>query len=149
MPADQELAAFRETFRLDELTVSEGAHWVASVRPGQITLGSMVISSARGLLDFADLDADSGATLGAAFGEAERLARRLFGAVRVNFVALMMKDPIIHFHALPRYDTDVQRYGRTWEDSDWPGPPTFGPAPTDDETLLALVTDLRDAIGSH
>lgn len=144
MPA--ELEAFRETFRLDELTVVDGAHWVVSVRPGQLTLGSLVVSSRAGLVDFAALDADAGAALAAAFGDVERAARELFGAVRVNFVALMMKDPVVHFHALPRYDRDVERYGRVWQDADWPGPPTFGPAPTPDEVLASLATDLRAAL---
>jgi diadenosine tetraphosphate (Ap4A) HIT family hydrolase len=144
VPAE-ELTDFRATFRLDELTVVEGDHWVVSVRPGQLTLGSMVVSSRTGLLDFVDLDAAASEELGRAFGEVERLARELLGAVRVNFVALMMKDPVIHFHALPRFDATVERYGRTWEDADWPGPPTFGPAPTEDDVLAALVGDLREA----
>ena len=147
MPASQELEAFRSAFRLDELTVDEGPHWVTSVRPGQITLGSMVVSSSQGLLDFTDLTDTSSAALGAAFGMVERLARERFGAVRVNFIALMMKDPVIHFHALPRYDRSIEWYGRVWEDVDWPGPPTFGPAPVDDEVLTSIRDDLRDTRG--
>jgi diadenosine tetraphosphate (Ap4A) HIT family hydrolase len=144
VPAD-EVAEFRTNFQLDELTVTEHGDWVISVRPGQITLGSMVISTSRGELDFASVGRDSGGDLTEAFTTAERLAKETFGAVRINLACLMMKDPIVHFHVLPRYDAPVERYGHTWEDADWPGPPTFGPAPTSEETLAALTADLRAA----
>ena len=140
-----ELDAFRQAFRLDDLTVAQDGHWVVSVRPGQITLGSMVVSSRAGLLDFVDLDAAAGAALASTFAQVEQVAREVLGAVRVNFVALMMKDPVIHFHALPRYSGDVDRYGATWRDDDWPGPPTFGPAPVSDDVLTAIRDDLTDA----
>jgi diadenosine tetraphosphate (Ap4A) HIT family hydrolase len=143
----QTQAAFRDTFRLDELSVRTARGWTLSVRPGQLTLGSMIISSDEGHLDFSELDADTSAGLADAFALAERLAKDQFEAVRVNLVCLMMKDPIVHFHVVPRYHAPVERYGRTWEDKDWPGPPTFGPAPTSDEVLAALVEELRAAIG--
>jgi diadenosine tetraphosphate (Ap4A) HIT family hydrolase len=139
------MAAFRDTFRLDGLTVHAARGWALSVRPGQLTLGSMVISSEDGHLDFSGFDADTSAGLADAFALAERLAKDLFGAVRVNLVCLMMKDPVVHFHVVPRYEQPVERYGLTWEDADWPGPPTFGPAPTSDEVLRALAEDLGRA----
>jgi diadenosine tetraphosphate (Ap4A) HIT family hydrolase len=139
---EQTMAAFRDTFRLEELTISDEGGWTISVRPGQITLGAMVISSSSGLLDFQDLDEDTSVGLSTAFALAEQLAKERLGAVRVNLVCLMMKDPVVHFHVLPRFDRPVERYGRTWEDADWPGPPTFGPAPVDDAVLQALVRDL-------
>jgi diadenosine tetraphosphate (Ap4A) HIT family hydrolase len=144
---DRTLAAFRETFRLDELTVHAEQGWALSVRPGQLTLGAMVVSSEAGHLDFGDLDAETAVGMADAFALAERLAKEVLGAVRVNLVCLMMKDPVVHFHVVPRYDGPVERYGRTWEDGDWPGPPTFGPAATSDEVLHDLVTDLRAATG--
>ena len=145
MPASEEVTEFRSNFRLDELTIVEHGDWILSVRPGQITLGSMVISTGRGELDFASINPASGSDLAEAFAIAERLAKDVFGAVRINLACLMMKDPIVHFHVLPRYDREVERYGQTWLDGDWPGPPTFGPAPTTDETLAAIAADLRTA----
>ena len=143
MSASEALSEFQERFRLDELTVCERGEWVVSVRPGQITLGSMVVSSAAGVLTFESLDREAQADLGETFGMVERLAKSCFGAVRVNIVCLMMKDPVIHFHVLPRFDRVVEYSGRSWEDLDWPGPPTFGPAPTDDDVLLAVCETLR------
>ena len=147
MSADPAVTEFRENFRLDELTVAEHGDWVISVRPAQLTLGAMVISTRRGELELASLTPESGVDMTRAFGTAERLAKDVYGAVRINLACLMMKDPIVHYHVLPRYDQAVERYGHTWEDADWPGPPTFGPAPTSDEVLAAITADLRGARG--
>jgi diadenosine tetraphosphate (Ap4A) HIT family hydrolase len=145
MTADQQtMSDFRKIFRLEELTVHEEAGWAISVRPGQLTLGSMVVSSSTGRLDFQELDGDAAAGLAAAFARVERLAKERLGAVRVNLVCLMMKDPVVHFHVIPRYDAPIERYGQRWEDTDWPGPPTFGPVPTDDGVLRELVRDLSE-----
>jgi diadenosine tetraphosphate (Ap4A) HIT family hydrolase len=143
VPANAETLEFRRKFRLNELTIATLGQWVISVRPAQLTLGSMVVSTAEGELDFASLGTAAGPDLLRAFAVAEELATKRLGAVRLNIACLMMKDPIVHFHVLPRYDRTIHRYGATWEDTDWPGPPTFGPASTSDEVLFALVEDLR------
>lgn len=143
---DDVVRQFRQTFRLDELTIHEGQAWIVSVRPGQITLGSMVVSSSHGHLDFQGFSTDDSTGLSAAFATAERLAKIELGAVRVNLACLMMKDPVVHFHVLPRYSQPVERYDRTWLDEDWPGPPTIGAASTADDVLGQLVRDLSAAL---
>lgn len=143
-----DLEDFAGTFRLDDLTVLSSERWVLSVRPAQMTLGSMVLSSRAGLLRFADMGAADGAELAGLLGRAETAARDLFGAVRVNAVCLMMKDPIVHFHLLPRYGAPVEAFGRRWVDADWPGPPNFGgDTVKDDEVLTALRDRLRTYLG--
>lgn len=136
------LAEFRATFQLERLSVLETGYWVLSVRPGQLTLGSMVLSSARGVLHFAELNQEEGQSLAYMLGLAEKTARELFGAVRINAVCLMMKDPVIHFHLLPRYDQSLERYGTQWMDSDWPGPPVFQPVQTPEHVLEAIKEDI-------
>jgi diadenosine tetraphosphate (Ap4A) HIT family hydrolase len=146
VPDDAVLAEFRDTFRLDDLTVTERGGWILSVRPAQLKLGAMVISAAGGQQRFQDLTAGDGAGYISIVAAAERLAQEVYGAVRINVVALMMKDPVVHYHVLPRYDAAVDRHGITWTDDDWPGPPTFGPASTDDQVLFAIRDELRAAL---
>lgn len=140
------ISAFRETFRLDELTIIADQRWNLSVRPGQLTLGAMVLSSERGHLDFQGFDSDDAVGMTRMIGVAERLAKQHLGAVRINLACLMMKDPIVHYHVLPRYDGPVERYGQTWTDEDWPGPPTFGKTSTSDNILHAIRDDLAGAV---
>ena len=147
MGNQQALGDFRKNFRLDELTVHESDHWALSVRPEQMTLGAMVLSSRSGKLHFAELTDEEQLDMGRQLAVSERLAKEVLGAVRINAVCLMMKDPIVHFHLLPRFDQNVPRYGVDWEDTFWPGPPVFGPAPTADHLLQSIHQDLSGAAG--
>lgn len=139
------LAAFQKKFLVRELEVKRLAGWILSVRPGQLTLGAMVLSSESGLGELAALGANDGAGLATGLSIAERLARDVYGAVRVNAMCLMMKDPIVHFHIFPRYDRNVQRYGRTWSDPYWPRPLEIHSATEDPELLLSICGELHDA----
>lgn len=140
-----DLKIFREKFRLDDLALVERDGWVLSLRPGQLTLGSMVLSVASGTQDLARLTPEQGAGLGACLGLAERLARAHLGAVRINALCLMMQDPVVHFHILPRFDAELERYGQHWQDRDWPGPPVVRPVHTAEPVLQAIYADLRAA----
>ena len=146
MSYSDDLMTFKSIFRVEELTVESGDGWTLSVRPGQLTLGAMVVSASDGEQWFADLAPDLGAGVLARVATAERLAKQVYGAERVNVVALMMKDPVVHFHVLPRYSSAVERYGREWRDEDWPGPPTFGSSATEDDVLFAVRDELRAGI---
>lgn len=138
-----ELQAFREKFRLDDLTLETRGGWVLSLRPAQLTLGSMVLSLASGGQDLAGLTAAEGAGLAEGLGRAERLAREGLGAERINALCLMMMDPVVHFHILPRYAAPVERHGVTWQDADYPGPPVIRPVDTPEPLLMALRDDLK------
>lgn len=139
------LEDFRATFRLDELTVAESGGWVLSTRPGQLTLGAMVLSIQSGATGWAQVSAVEGQGLTTELAKADHLATSLFGADRINVICLMMKDPVIHFHVIPRYSSQVERYGRTWVDTDWPKPPTFGGADDEPRLLGRITEELRRA----
>ena len=32
----------------------------------------------------------------------------------------MMKESFVHFHAIPRYDKAIEKYGIKWIDKEWP-----------------------------
>ena len=141
-----ELAAFEKKFRQRELHVSDCGAWTLSVRPGQIVLGAMVLASRSGALAMSDLTHQEMQDMGVGLALAERLAKQVFGAKRLNFLCLMMQDPIMHFHILPRYAQPVTRYGATWTDQDWPGPPRIAPLVTADATLLQIRDELHAAL---
>ncbi|PWJ12945.1 HIT family protein [Jannaschia seohaensis] len=142
----QDLDAFAEKFRTAELHLAETQGWTLSLRPGQPMLGSMVLSVRSGTRDLALLTPEEAVGMGAGLGLAERLAREVFGAVRINVLCLMMQDPIVHFHILPRYDRPVSAAGRDWTDTDWPGPPQIAGDPAEDAVLHALRDTLRAAL---
>ncbi|MGR3677142.1 MAG: hypothetical protein ACU0AZ_04025 [Paracoccaceae bacterium] len=137
-----DMAAFDAKFRVPELLILEAGGWRLSVRPGQPTLGSMVLSIQSGTCELAALSTEDGTGLAAGLGLGERLAREVFGAVRVNALCLMMQDPIVHFHLLPRYDQSVKFAGQSWDDTVWPGPPQIL-AP---DAGTAVLEELRDTL---
>ena len=138
-----ELDAFRDKFQVPQLTVTETVHWVLSVRPQQVTLGSMVLSAKRNVLSFAELTETQSRDMAKLLGEAERRVKTGWGAVRINVLCLMMKDPLLHFHIFPRYDCPVVFAGEEWRDADWPGPPQLRPTDERPEVNQALHDALR------
>jgi diadenosine tetraphosphate (Ap4A) HIT family hydrolase len=137
------LADFAGKFRLDDLHLADCGGWRLSLRPGQLTLGSLVLSLRSGATDLAALSPEEGRDMAAGFGLAETLLRETYGAVRLNLLCLMMQDPVVHFHILPRYDRSIERHGAIWTDADWPGPPTIRPVQTDEPVLQAILAELR------
>lgn len=146
MKSNENLVAFQAKFRQKELHVVDAGAWILSVRPGQLTLGAMVLSSRSGAASMADLTPEEMQGMGAGFVLAERLASQVFGADRINYLCLMMQDPVVHFHIFPRYSGPLLRYGRSWEDPDWPGPPQVKAVVTEDAVLLEIRDALRSAL---
>jgi len=115
------------------------ADWILSVRPAQPVVGALVLSTAHGALSFSEVPTTARAGLVELMGRAEEAARSLFGAVRMNALCLMMKDPLFHFHLLPRYGAPVDHGGRSWVDPGWPGPPDLAEDQAQgDDDLVAL-----------
>jgi len=136
------LVDFKEKFHVHSLKVLENTNWVLSVRPQQLTLGSMVLSVKQERRGFAELSDLEHQEVGALLGQAERLAKQVFQADRINVLCLMMQDPLLHFHIFPRY-SKVQTFAEMqWEDSDWPGPPQVKPV----ETAFDLASKVQQAL---
>lgn len=145
MTTNPEFVSFREKFKLNDLGFAVAGGWCLSVRPGQLRLGAMLLSSGSGARSMEELTSVEQQGMGEAFALAEKLANRVFEADRVNYLCLMMQDPIVHFHVLPRYSNSVKRYGQVWEDPEWPAPPVVMPVISSDEVLAAVKEDLKRA----
>jgi diadenosine tetraphosphate (Ap4A) HIT family hydrolase len=52
--------------------------------------------------------------------DVEQWLSEAFGAEKFNYLALMMKDPEVHFHVIPRYSQPVDFAGKSFVDQDWP-----------------------------
>ena len=73
------------------------------LRPAQPTLGSLVLACKE---DATSLGAVSGAAyaeLALATADIERTLGQAFDFRKINYLALMMVDPHVHFHVIPRY----------------------------------------------
>ena len=66
------------------------------------------------------------------------------GAVKFNYVIMMMKDFFVHYHAFPRYDKAVNLFDMEWKDNDWPGAINFtGGTILDEEKLDEIKSHMK------
>jgi diadenosine tetraphosphate (Ap4A) HIT family hydrolase len=110
-------------FGFPDTLVAETPHWLVLVRPQQPTYGSLVLVCKDEATAFSDLSPGAFADLQAAVRGVEALLREAVAYERINYLMLMMVDPDVHFHVLPRYAGERRHGGHTFADAGWPGPP--------------------------
>ncbi|MEG8220166.1 HIT family protein [Sphingomonas sp. HH69] len=125
--------------------IAEFAHWVVLLRPAQPTLGSLVLAAKSDATAFGDLPAEAHAELKAVTGAIEAALQAAVGYQKINYLMLMMVDPHVHFHVLPRYEGERSGGGMTVRDAGWPGQPDLSAAVTSDEALRDWVASYFEA----
>lgn len=135
-----------EKFGWPATLVHEFGHWVVLLRPAQPTLGSLVLAAKSDATAFGDLPAGAHAELKQATGAIEAALARLIGYARLNYLMLMMVDPHVHFHVIPRYEGAREWESREFVDVGWPKLPDLGHAVTlEGDDLARLVTWVKAA----
>jgi diadenosine tetraphosphate (Ap4A) HIT family hydrolase len=124
--------------------VAEVGRWSVQVRPKQPTLGSLVLICAEQATAFSELSPEAFADLRAAVALIERALKDFVAYERINYLMLMMVDPDVHFHVIPRYQGERNFGGETFADAGWPGPPNLGSGvDLTSEQIAALVAELK------
>ncbi len=128
-----------EKFGYPATLLKEFCHWLVLLRPAQVTLGSLVLAAKSDATAYSALSPEAFAEQGVAVAAIERGLARFTRYERINYLMLMMVDPNVHFHIIPRYQDR-----RRWEDLDfpdasWPGPPQLASA-------MALSSDQIDRL---
>ena len=126
--------------------IAEFAHWVVLLRPAQPTLGSLVLAAKSDATAFGDLPAEAHAELKTVTGAIEAALRAAVGYQKINYLMLMMVDPHVHFHVLPRYEGERSGGGLTVRDAGWPGQPDLSAAVTSDAALRDWVASYFEAV---
>ena len=120
--------------------VREFDHWLVLLRPAQVTLGSLVLAATSDATAYADLPHEAFTEQRDAVAAIETALAGFARYERLNYLMLMMVDPNVHFHVIPRY-SDARRWnGIEFPDTGWPGPPALGDAvklPSDELERLA------------
>jgi diadenosine tetraphosphate (Ap4A) HIT family hydrolase len=97
--------------------------WVVLLRPAQPTLGSLVLACKEDATSLGSVSSAAYAELSTAIADLERALRQAFYFRKINYLALMMVDPHVHFHVIPRYSEPREFDGARCEDAAWPKPP--------------------------
>jgi len=135
-----------EKFGWPATLVREFEHWVVLARPAQPTLGSLILAAKSDATAFGDLPGAAHAELKQVTAAIEAALARGVGYARINYLMLMMVDPNVHFHVIPRYEGAREWGGREFVDVGWPKVPDLGHAVALDEAELAgLVEWLKES----
>jgi diadenosine tetraphosphate (Ap4A) HIT family hydrolase len=110
--------------------VADYAHWVVLLRPAQPTLGSLILAAKSDATAFPDLPPEAFAELATVTADLERALRSAVDPAKINYLMLMMVDPNVHFHIIPRYEGARSVDGIEVADAGWPKVPALGEAHT-------------------
>jgi diadenosine tetraphosphate (Ap4A) HIT family hydrolase len=113
-------SSFYEVFSPELTLIKEFKHWVVLLRKKQQTLGSAVIVLKNKKESIADVKPEEFAEFPLVVKWYEEKIRSKFKAEKFNYLAAMMKDNFVHFHAFPRYSKSIKMFDKEWHDTNWP-----------------------------
>ena len=119
--------------------IAEYRHWLVLLRPDQPTLGSLVLAAQGEFRALSELPPEAFAELGEAVGEIEAALRRAVGYEKINYLMLMMVDPHVHWHVIPRYEGTRRAVGVEVADAGWPKAPQLAEAVSLDPAQIAAL----------
>ena len=135
--------AVMKSFNYPHTLIKEYDNWVVLLRPMQVTVGSLVLVEKSDAVHLGKLSQDSWTEFAVVCKEVEDWTRRIFGAEKFNYMALMMVDPNVHFHFVPRYSQPVEVAGEAFLDADWPEWSKLGRIEMTSEQLNEISEKLR------
>src|SRR5687768_12636654 len=103
--------------------VRDYQHWAVLLRPAQVTVGSLVLAAKSDATAFGQLPPGAHAELATVTKDVEATLLAQVGYDKINYLMLMMVDPHVHFHIIPRYPGSRALEGLTLSDKGWPGQP--------------------------
>ena len=134
-----------EKFGYPDSLVASFEHWHVLVRPAQPTIGSLVLVCSDPVGSFGEISPEASIELQLATAAIERVLGEMFAIDKINYLMLMMVDPDVHFHVLPRYAEDRDYAGSQFADGSWPGPPDITAANDFPAAVKQqLISDLRE-----
>ncbi len=136
------------SFAYPDSLVREFEHWVVLVRPGQVTLGSLVLAAKGEATAYGDLPAAAFAEQGEIVVAIERMLRAFVAYEKINYLMLMMVDPNPHFHVIPRYSGSRTWQGIEFPDAGWPKAPQLASSVSlSSDQIAGLAAQLRGSLG--
>ena len=120
--------------------VADYPHWLVLLRPAQPTLGSLVLAAKSDSVAFSELSPEAFCELAIVVRDIERRLAKAVDYAQINYLMLMMVDPHVHFHVIPRYEGERSVEGISVRDAGWPKLPDLASA-------IALEPGQVEALG--
>jgi len=125
-PAPSDFNATMRKFGAPQTIIRSYQYWAVMLRPAQATLGALVLAAHEPVEAFSQLSPASFMELHAITGHIESALAKAFQNDKINYLMLMMVDPDVHFHVLPRYAQPRQFADMEFIDAGWPAMPNLG-----------------------
>ncbi len=136
----------RTSFHYPDTLIKRYKHWLLLLRPKQVTVGSLVLVCDEEVTQFSQVSEPAAREYPLIVKDIETVLAKRFSYSKINYLMLMMVDPAVHFHIIPRYENGVEFLGQYFEDKDWPGPPNLSQSlALNPEQSSTLLVELRDA----
>jgi diadenosine tetraphosphate (Ap4A) HIT family hydrolase len=138
-----------QKFGYPESCIWQDQMWAVLLRPQQVTLGALVLCTKTSATRFSELPKDAAASHTKIIQWIENALQHFRAYDKFNILALMMVDPHVHSHMLPRYASAQTYAGITFSDPGWPALPDLKHATEmSGSARLALLRDLKSAFES-
>ncbi len=133
-------------FGYPQTLIAEFAHWVVLLRIAQPTLGSVILAAKSEATAFSDLDSEAYAELAVVIKNIENSLSSEVEYEKINYLMLMMVDPHVHFHVIPRYEGARQWEGIQFVDAGWPKMPDLASAVSLTDAQIGKLVSMLAAI---
>ena len=120
------LNATMRKFGAPQTIIRSYQYWSVMLRPAQATLGALVLAAHEPAEAFSQLSPESFTELHTITGQLESALTKAFQYDKINYLMLMMVDPDVHFHVIPRYAQPRQFADMEFIDAGWPAMPNLG-----------------------
>lgn len=132
-------------FGFNENLILSYHHWHLLLRFQQTTLGSLILICKGSYSAFSELPQAASHEMHEIIPQIESVLKEEFNYSKINYLMLMMVDPEVHFHIIPRYESGAELAGKVYSDASWPGPPNLGDdIGIDEDAKAVLLERLRD-----
>ncbi|MDP1558913.1 MAG: HIT family protein [Nitrosomonas sp.] len=133
------LNATMRKFGAPQTVIRQFQYWSVMLRPAQATLGAMVLAAHEPARAFSELSPASFTELHEVTTQIEAALANAFHYDKLNYLMLMMVDPDVHFHVIPRYAQPMQFGNMEFIDSGWPAMPDLGQINKTDAAINQLI----------
>lgn len=110
-------------FDYNNFLIKEYNHWTLLLRNKQVTLGSMVLIERSFKKEYGKISTNSHLEFGLIIKDLEKTLKKLFSYDKINYLMLMMVDPEVHYHIIPRYSKNIIYNRIKFVDYGWPSLP--------------------------
>ena len=106
-----------------------------------VDTGSLVLAAHEPARSFSQLGQESFTELHRVTGQLESALAKAFNYDKLNYLMLMMVDPDVHLHVIPRYAEPGDFNGVKFVDSGWSGAPDLNKATKTDADTNRMIID--------